>query len=77
VVTEISGNVEWIKDGMNGLLVSVGDSEGFAEKILLLASDYKLRRVLEGRAVETVKARVNWHENMQKLTRIIDEMMQV
>jgi glycosyltransferase involved in cell wall biosynthesis len=75
VVTEISGNVEWIKDGVNGLLVSVGDSEGLAEKILLLASDYKLRRVLEGRAVETVKARVNWQENMQKLTRIIDEMV--
>jgi glycosyltransferase involved in cell wall biosynthesis len=74
VVTEISGNVEWIKDGVNGLLVSVGDSEGLAEKILLLASDYKLRRVLEEKAVETVKARVNWPKNIQKLTKIIDEM---
>jgi glycosyltransferase involved in cell wall biosynthesis len=75
VVTEISGNMEWIKDGVNGLLVSVADSEGLAEKILLLASDYKLRRVLEERAVETVKARVNWQENMQQLTRIIDKMV--
>jgi glycosyltransferase involved in cell wall biosynthesis len=31
VVTEISGNVEWIKDGVNGLLVSVEDSEGLTE----------------------------------------------
>jgi len=75
VVTEISGNVEWIKDGVNGLLVSVADSEGLAEKILLLASDYKLRRVLEEKAVETVKARVNWHENMRQLTRIIDKIV--
>jgi glycosyltransferase involved in cell wall biosynthesis len=59
---------------VNGLLVSVGDSEGLAEKILLLASDYKLRRVLEEKAVETVKARVNWPKNIQKLTKIIDEM---
>jgi glycosyltransferase involved in cell wall biosynthesis len=60
---------------VNGLLVSVGDSEGLAEKILLLASDYKLRRVLEEKAVETVKARVNWQENMQQFTKIIDEMI--
>jgi glycosyltransferase involved in cell wall biosynthesis len=53
----------------------VADSEGLAEKILLLASDYKLRRVLEEKAVETVKARVNWHENMRQLTRIIDKIV--
>jgi glycosyltransferase involved in cell wall biosynthesis len=75
VVTEISGNVEWIKDGVNGLLVPVANSEKLAEKILLLANDYKLRRILEVKAVETVRKRVNWQENMQQLTKIIDEII--
>jgi glycosyltransferase involved in cell wall biosynthesis len=75
VVTEIDGNKEWVKDGVNGLLVPVANSEKLAEKILSLVNDYKLRRVLEEKAVETVKARVNWQKNMQKLTKITDEMV--
>lgn len=75
VVTEIDGNKEWVKDGVNGLLVPVANSKKLAEKILSLVNDYKLRRVLEEKAVETVKARVNWQENTQKLKRIIDEMI--
>jgi len=53
----------------------VANSKKLAEKILSLVNDYKLRRVLEEKAVETVKARVNWQENTQKLKRIIDEMI--
>ncbi|MGC9090042.1 MAG: CpaF family protein, partial [Caldisericia bacterium] len=46
------------------------------EKILLLAEDNKLRRILEEKAAETVMAKVNWQENMQQLTRIIDKIIQ-
>ena len=77
VVTEIDGNKEWVKDKVNGLLVPVADSEGLAEKILLLAEDNKLRRILEEKAAETVMAKVNWQENMQQLTRIIDKIIYV
>ncbi|MDH7477214.1 MAG: glycosyltransferase family 4 protein [Candidatus Bathyarchaeota archaeon] len=75
VVTEIDGNKEWVKDGVNGLFVPVANSEKIAEKILLLASDYELRRFLGEKAVETVRARVNWQKNIQKLTKIIDKMI--
>jgi glycosyltransferase involved in cell wall biosynthesis len=73
VVTEIFGNMEWVEDEANGLLVPVANSEKLAEKILLLANDYKLRMALQEKAAETVRARVNWRKNMQKLTKIIDE----
>jgi glycosyltransferase involved in cell wall biosynthesis len=75
VVTGIDGNKEWVEDGVNGLLVPVANSEKLAEKILLLTNDYKLSRILEVKAEETVRKRVNWQKNMQQLTRIIDEMI--
>jgi glycosyltransferase involved in cell wall biosynthesis len=73
VVTEIDGNREWIRDGMNGLLVPVANSRILAEKILLLANDDKLRKTIQAKAEETVKMKVNWNKNLGELTRIIDK----
>jgi glycosyltransferase involved in cell wall biosynthesis len=77
VVTEINGNKEWIRDGMNGLLVPVANSKSIAEKILLLASDHKLRKTLQVKAEETVRTRVNWNKNVDELTKIIDKIIRV
>jgi len=77
VVTEINGNKEWIRDGMNGLLVPVANSKSIAEKILLLASNHKLRRTLQVKAEETVRTRVNWNKNVDELTKIIDKIIRV
>jgi len=77
VVTEILGNMEWVEDGVNGLLVPVANSEKLAEKILLLANDHKLRKALRARAEETVRVRVDWRKNIHKLTEIIDKMTSV
>lgn len=77
VVTEIKGNKEWIKDGINGLLVPVADSKSIAEKILLLANDHKLRNTLQVKAEETVRTRVNWNQNVDELTKIIDKIIRV
>lgn len=73
VVTEINGNKEWIKDGMNGLLVPVANSKILAKNILLLANDHERRKALQVKAEETVRTRVAWRKNIQKLTKIIDE----
>jgi len=77
VVTEIEGNKEWVRDGMNGLLVPVANSKSIAEKILLLASDHKLRKTLQVEAEETVRTRVNWNKNIDELTKIIDKTIHV
>jgi len=77
VVTEINGNKEWIRDGMNGLLVPVANSKSIVEKILLLASDHKLRKTLQVKAEETVRTRVNWNKNIDELTKIIDKIIRV
>jgi glycosyltransferase involved in cell wall biosynthesis len=72
VVTEINGNKEWVKDGVNGLLIPVADSQTLTDKILLLAEDNELRSALGEKAMETVKVRVNWQKNIQTLTKIIE-----
>jgi glycosyltransferase involved in cell wall biosynthesis len=77
VVTEIDGNKEWIKNGMNGLLIPVANSKSIAEKILLLASDQKLRKAIQVKAEETVRAKVNWNRNVDELTKIIDKNIHV
>jgi len=75
IVTDIQGNREWIKNGVNGILVPVADPEKLAEKILLLADNYELRRKLQLKAKETVRTKVNWQKNISLLTRIIDRMV--
>jgi glycosyltransferase involved in cell wall biosynthesis len=62
---------------MNGLLVPVANSKSIAEKILLLASDHKLRKTLQVKAEETVRTRVNWNKNVDELTKIIDKIIRV
>ncbi|MDI6690818.1 MAG: glycosyltransferase family 4 protein [Candidatus Bathyarchaeota archaeon] len=76
IITKIQGNMEWIKDEVNGLLVPVANSEKLAEKILLLVRDFKLRKALVEKALETVRIRVNWPKNVRKLTKIISMSIQ-
>ena len=73
VVTQIDGNKEWVTDSGNGLLVPVANSQKLAEKILLLAKEHALREKLQNKAEETVKARVNWQQNIQELTNVIEK----
>jgi len=75
IVTEIKGNKEWIQEGVNGILVPLANTQSLVEKILLLANDPKLRENLQKKAEETVKAKVNWRENINKLSEIIDKMI--
>jgi glycosyltransferase involved in cell wall biosynthesis len=48
VASDIPGNREVIRDGLNGLIVPVTDHEGFASAILKLAADPVLRERLSG-----------------------------
>jgi len=75
VTTDISGNTEWIDNETNGLLVPVADSGKLAEKILLLAGNEELRQRLRLKAEETVRVRVNWNANVQKLIEAIDKLV--
>lgn len=75
IVTAIPGNLEWIKEGVNGVLVQPADSKKLAEKILLLTADSELRARLQVNAELTIKRTVNWKGNTQKFFEIIEEKL--
>lgn len=47
IATNAGGNPELIEDGVNGILVNVGDTAGLARAMRLLCEDSRLRSLLE------------------------------
>ena len=54
------GIPEWILDGENGILIPPASPEIIAQKIILLASDRKKRKILGLHARNTILERGNW-----------------
>lgn len=75
VVTKIPGNVEWIENGENGLLVPVADSKKLAEKILLLSTNHEFRTKLQINAEITANKKVNWVRNIEKFLKLLDRII--
>lgn len=69
VTSPVGGVTELVKDGVNGLLVNVGDVKGIADAIERVAADDKLRDGLETQGRKTV-GKFTW-ENAAKKTREI------
>ena len=60
VVTRISGNREWVSDGVNGLLFDKKDVHGLAASISRLLDDEAFRKSVGVEARKTVMARADW-----------------
>lgn len=71
VVTNIEGNREWIKDGINGCLVPTCQPQELAEKIIYLAKNRHVRDELANKAIQTIKTRINWEKNTATLNETI------
>jgi glycosyltransferase involved in cell wall biosynthesis len=56
VATNVGGTPELLEDGVNGLLVPVGDSDALAGALRRLATDHDLRLRLGVAARERIKA---------------------
>jgi len=61
---ELGGNREVVRDGVDGYLVGLGDSVRFAEALLRLLSDPKLRRDVGRRA----RCRIEQEFSLQRIT---------
>lgn len=66
VATDVRGNRDLVEDGVNGLLVRVGDVQGLAEALLRLARDPELRRRMGAAGRDKVTD--------YSLDRVLDEM---
>ncbi|UCC33590.1 MAG: glycosyltransferase family 4 protein, partial [Candidatus Bathyarchaeota archaeon] len=67
VVTDIPGNREWIKDGVNGLLFPPRKSLALAEKVSRLVENPSLRRTFGRKCREIVRRRATWEECVSQM----------
>lgn len=70
IVTDIPGNNEVIRDGENGVTTRVGDVEGLARAIAILAENAEFRRKLGQQAHQTV-------EMHYSLSNVADQYLQL
>jgi glycosyltransferase involved in cell wall biosynthesis len=70
VTTEISGMVEVVEDGFNGLLVQPANGAGFAAAVERLCNSPELR-VQSGRAAQATMRRYTWEIVTRKLEQIL------
>jgi len=75
VVTDIPGNREWIKDGVNGFLFPPRNKAVLAEKIIYLAENQKLREIFGRRCVDIVKKRATWEHCVSKMQAIYEALL--
>lgn len=75
VVTDIPGNMEWIKDGENGFLAPFGDSAALAVCILKLLQDDELRLRMRRANLSLARTKADWKANSLVLRKCIDDLV--
>jgi len=73
VSTGCGGVGDIIKDGFNGLIVDVGDTEQITEKVMYLLDDEKLRKQLVSNARDTVQG-FNWNDSVDRLEKVLEQV---
>jgi L-malate glycosyltransferase len=67
LVSDISGNREWIEEGVNGWLFRDGDVGDMAEKMLFAIKNRKSFRKIGEAARKTAEEKADWRKNFDKL----------
>ncbi len=65
VVTDISGNREWIEDGKNGFVFPASDSEALAQKILCAMDRSEKWQDFRRENRNIIRKRAVWEDNMK------------
>lgn len=74
MVTRIPSVLEWIKDGENGLVVPLRDSQALAEKIVYLIKNEDLMKEMSSRNLAVAKQRADWDKNFNKLEMMYEKL---
>lgn len=75
VVTDLPGNLEWVMDGENGLVVPPGNSKKLAQRIVELLKNKELRKKFGERNVAIAKKRADWEKNVGTLENIYEKLV--
>ena len=74
VVTDIPANREWIADGENGFLVTTADPDALADRIARTLTDPVMQAEICARNAALVRARGDYHTNMQRIESIYEQL---
>jgi len=74
VTTNVPGNQEIVKEGENGYLVNVGDTEKLAQSLAKLVADEELRRKMGAKSRSFVQA-FEWREIVKQYENILKEVI--
>jgi glycosyltransferase involved in cell wall biosynthesis len=67
IVSSIPANLEWVKDGENGLIFPDGDAEILANELTHAAGNNEHLKLMAEKNRKIAKTRANWENNTRKL----------
>ena len=75
VASDIEGNMESVEDGVNGLLFRTGNSECLAEKLEIILSDPKLKKMMSDKSYETYIQKFSTKKQIHNYLKIYDSLI--
>jgi glycosyltransferase involved in cell wall biosynthesis len=75
VVTELEGNMEWIRDEMNGFLFPKGDFRILADRIIYLLRNEDTRKKFGAINRQIVKERADYEKEMDKMEELYKNLI--
>ena len=75
IATDVGGNPELIENGVNGLLVPVGDARALGSGMLSLLQGADIRRAMSARALEGVRSRFDWNRTVDEYLKVYDQLL--
>jgi glycosyltransferase involved in cell wall biosynthesis len=74
VVSNSFGNLEWVREGVNGALAAPGDVESLSAAMLsVVANPHETARIREAN-IATARRRANWDSNFPELVRLVERL---
>jgi glycosyltransferase involved in cell wall biosynthesis len=67
IVTDVPANMEWVKDGINGLISPIKDEHAFACNVVRLFGDEALRKKMSAVNLDIARNEADWNKNFDKL----------
>lgn len=71
IVSATPGNLDWVRDGETGFTFPTGDVPALRDLLVHVTARYPIA-VVE-RARQEVQARADWHDNLARLTRALEQ----
>jgi glycosyltransferase involved in cell wall biosynthesis len=74
VVSNSFGNLEWVREGMNGALAAPGDIESLAAAMLRVVSRPDEAARMREANISTAQQHANWDENFPRLVKLVETL---